>query len=567
MDTQILLTPSVVVILLLVFIYYRIWYHRFKQYSFWPQPPVSLLWGHWNVMHKAIQACPAGASSDIAFGRIWETLGRPPAFILDLRPVGSVLCVVCNHEMAEQSAQPSKKFPYGLGKPPVMKTMSALIGRGSIITSNGLEWKNLRRRYTQAFALPHLIRLLPVILDKVGNFLQNIEEYAVSSEEFRLGDICNRVTYDIISKIMAPRYVAHRALRSPSLDAVLLGESSDNIADQLRQREIFRIYHQLVATYRNTEEESFLIDPRVKWRRRRMATQLDVLIQEAIKYRFSHSRSRVANHTIEGNLDGVILMSLVGVEELTQEILNSTCDQVKTFLFAGHDTTSTLLQWALYELSRTPRVLHSLRTELDEVLGHDTGTEVLYNCLTTQGASIFGKMPYLSAIIKETLRLHPPGATARMAVTGSGVFLQFPDGRTLCVDDFVVYNCLSIIHRDGDVYGESSNDFIPERWLCKKNTSALPASTWRPFERGPRSCLGQELANIEARVILACAARKYDFFKVGLGETMVDASGAPILHENGQYRAVEDVYNTRELTFKPIDGMRMTVQPALALDH
>jgi hypothetical protein len=56
----------------------------------------------------------------------------------------------------------------------------------------------------------------------------------------------------------------------------------------------------------------------------------------------------------------------------------------------------------------------------------------------------------------------------------------------------------------------------------KQEGKQIPPSAWRPFERGPRNCIGQELANIEARVILACVVRKYAFEKVGAGQRLVD---------------------------------------------
>jgi cytochrome P450 len=77
-----------------------------------------------------------------------------------------------------------------------------------------------------------------------------------------------------------------------------------------------------------------------------------------------------------------------------------------------------------------------------------------------------------------------------------------------------VFNCVTSIHRDPQIYGETANEFVPERWLHGA-AEAIPASAWRPFERGPRNCIGQELANIEARVVIALVARRYDFSKVG----------------------------------------------------
>jgi cytochrome P450 len=70
-----------------------------------------------------------------------------------------------------------------------------------------------------------------------------------------------------------------------------------------------------------------------------------------------------------------------------------------------------------------------------------------------------------------------------------------------------------MIQRDPDVYGDTADDFVPERWLDDA-ASEIPASAWRAFERGPRNCIGQELAGLESRVVVALVARRYDFVKV-----------------------------------------------------
>lgn len=79
-----------------------------------------------------------------------------------------------------------------------MKHLVDLIGHGPIITLEEMEWKVLRKRFNPGFAFPHLIGLLPVILDRVGRFMDRLDNLAQSGDVFRLGDLCNSVTYEII---------------------------------------------------------------------------------------------------------------------------------------------------------------------------------------------------------------------------------------------------------------------------------------------------------------------------------------------------------------------------------
>ncbi|KAI9927471.1 hypothetical protein AWENTII_006288 [Aspergillus wentii] len=75
--------------------------------------------------------------------------------------------------------------------------------------------------------------------------------------------------------------------------------------------------------------------------------------------------------------------------------------------------------------------------------------------------------------------------------------------------------------------------------------------------------MGQELANIETLVILACVARRYDWEKVGLGAIERDGPDEPTSKVNGQYEVESEVYNTLEISSKPVDGMRMRVKLAV----
>jgi cytochrome P450 len=64
-------------------------------------------------------------------------------------------------------------------------------------------------------------------------------------------------------------------------------------------------------------------------------------------------------------------------------------------------------------------------------------------------------------------------------------------------------------------WGPTACDFLPDRWFSPEIKDILAAGAFRTFERGPRACIGQELAMIEIKVILALICREFDFEKVG----------------------------------------------------
>lgn len=102
--------------------------------------------------------------------------------------------------------------------------------------------------------------------------------------------------------------------------------------------------------------------------------------------------------------------------------------------------------------------------------------------------------------------------TARKTEPGAGLTVHTPTGE-YPLEGVNVYNCAIMTQRDPEVYGDTANYFMPERWL-NETAEKIPASAWRAFERGPRKCIGQELANLEARIVVALVARRYEFSKV-----------------------------------------------------
>ncbi|KAF4760690.1 hypothetical protein HAV15_005318 [Penicillium sp. str.  len=425
---------------------------------------------------------------------MYHGLGKPALFLVDLRPVSHPMCVICDHDAAEQISKSSKLFQYSAPKSHISRSYSDMMGPLSIVLAENEEWKSLRKQ------------------KKTQLFLMKLDHYASTNEDFPLDELCTNLTFDIIGAV--------------TMDIDLhaqLGEEN--------QSAIVRLFRKLGSTYRSGHGGWKLLLP---LQRKLISRQLGAHIKEHIKEKFegqstSHNPSR-----------SVLALSLVETHELTPEYL-ATMDILRTSSDSAH-------------------VLRRVCLELDEIFGTDSHPTHIRAQILEHGEIVLQRMIYTSAVIKEILRLYPPAATARFSNPNTGLSVRLPDGQDMCLDGLMLYNCQSIIQRDQAVYGDKSDQFIPQRWL--ETGSIIPASAWRPFERGPRNCIGQELANIEALVILACATRRYDWEKVGLGSIKRDDSGAPIEKENGQYEVQSELYNTLEITSKPVDGMRMRVKIA-----
>lgn len=387
------------------------------------------------------------------------------------------------------------------------------------------------------FAPQHLLTTLPIILDKAQFFLGHLDRLAGTGEEFSLDELCTNLTFDIIGAVTMGQ----------DLKAQVPGQQS----------ELLTLFMGISAQYKGRDGPSL---PGTNWRRNLkrwwLARKIEVLMKDVV--RAEHARVTSTGGERERAARNVLGLSLQGTEELTPELLQQTSDNLRVFMFAGHDTTSILMQWALYELARSPRARAALHAELDALFGGSTAADpraIGARLLAPGGAELLGQMTYATAVIKETLRLHPPAASVRMTAPGTDFRLVLPPGgegegeqqqqREVCPDGTIMYLNAFIIQRDRAVWGETADEFVPERWLG--DTSWMPAGAWRPFERGPRSCIGLELANIEAKVILALVARRYDFVKVGIGEFELDGEGRPVLDEKGSYKTKSVLFSVSSL--------------------
>lgn len=159
-------------------------------------------------------------------------------------------------------------------------------------------------------------------------------------------------------------------------------------------------------------------------------------------------------------------------------------DECLTIFVAGHETTAVALTWAWYLLLSHPAILTKLTTEIKSTIGD---APITYPDLE--------RLPYLTQVVKETLRFYPPApGFGRTPTSGFAVGeQQFQRGETLIVSIYTV-------HHQAEFYPEP-DEFRPERFA--PDAPQPPRYAYIPFGAGPRTCIGNAFAMLELQVVLA----------------------------------------------------------------
>jgi len=191
----------------------------------------------------------------------------------------------------------------------------------------------------------------------------------------------------------------------------------------------------------------------------------------------------------DANRTDILSLMMAARDENGQPMTNEELrDELMTLLFAGHETTATALAWAFYWIHTLPSVRQKLLQELDSLGENPDPMEIF-------------RLPYLSAVCQETLRIYP--------VT----MLTFPREVLTPVElmghqlepGTVVFGSIYLTHRREDLYPEPLQ-FKPERFLERQ----FSPYEYLPFGGGSRRCIGLALAQLEMKLVLATILRDFD---------------------------------------------------------
>ncbi|ORZ25556.1 cytochrome P450 [Absidia repens] len=177
-------------------------------------------------------------------------------------------------------------------------------------------------------------------------------------------------------------------------------------------------------------------------------------------------------------------------------------DTIMNFIIAGRDTTAQTLSWLLYNVMLHPEVeeklVQEIRTHVPEELEQDS--PALYEAIKD--------MKYAYAVLYETLRLHPSVPVNQKQALKDDIL---PDGTPLKSGDVFIWSTYSL-GRNKEIWGDDAKEFKPERWFTEEGDLKRESQgKWPAFHAGPRVCLGQNLATLEALVAVCVLLKRYKF--------------------------------------------------------
>ncbi|OEL35257.1 Cytochrome P450 709B2 [Dichanthelium oligosanthes] len=361
-------------------------------------------------------------------------------------------------------------------KPDPGPTIMALLGMGLVFTE-GEDWVRHRRVVNPAFAMDKLKMMTVAMSACAGEVIRAWEARAAGGEvTVEVGQQFTELTADVIS---------HTAFGSSYRQGKEVF---------LAQRELQHIAFAAINSVRIPGME--YAPTKANVRRWQLERTVRGTLMAIIDERLAAAREARGYGT---DLLGLMLEANAGGDGGGKRVMSmdEIVDECKTFFFAGHDTTAHLLTWAMFLLGTHPEWQHQLR---EEVLRECGGAEMPLH------GDALNKLKLVTMVLYETLRLY--GAVnmiARVPTADADLCgVKVPRGTILTIP-------IAMLHRDEEVWGTDAGEFDPLRFRDGVGKAAAHPSALLSFSFGPRSCIGQDFAMLEAKATLALILRRFAF--------------------------------------------------------
>lgn len=414
-----------------------------------------------------------------AFARLRERHGD----IVRLQ-VGPMIIHVLGHPDHVRHVLVSNEANYAKGQG--YRKIRLLIGNG-LFVSEGQLWQRQRRLMQPPFTAKAVPAFIDVMIDSTRAMLRRWEELRAKQAPFEMNLEMVRITMSIVGRTMLGFDLAQD---SRDVSRALL-----DVLDYVGKASVALIDIPLwLPTRRNARFKHS------------MAT-LHAVVDKILAHYAQHP---------EAEADNLLAKLMTARDPETGEGMSKAQlrDEIITIFLAGHETTALLLTWTWYLLSQSPEVERKFHQELDTVLGGRPPT-----------AADLPNLTYTRMIVEETLRLYPPVWSFPRDAKGDDVIAGYhiPAGSMVLISPYLV-------HRHPDIWDDPER-FDPERFSTER-FQRQQRNAFIPFGAGPRTCIGNHFALLEAQVVLATIGQRFRPRPIP-GQTIEPSSVATFRPRNG----------------------------------
>jgi cytochrome P450 len=376
----------------------------------------------------------------------------------------------------------------GYVKSPNYRGIKLVVGEG-LLTSEGEHWRRQRKLTQPAF---HRDRLAGFGKTMVDDTMHTVDRWSK-----RVGQ-----TIDVHDEMMRLtfRIVGH------TLFSVNLDDDADRIGVAVTEA----IHHANDYVASPVRVPSWVPTP-ANARFKRALAVMDDVVQRIIE---EHRRGEPK--------DDVLSMLMAARDEETKDAMSDRQlrDEILTIVLAGHETTANLLAWTLYLLSKHPDVERRVHREVTDVVGDRRAT-----------LADLSKLTFTTHVLEESMRLYPPAWSFERQATEDDVVAGYEvkAGTIVALSPY-------LLHRHPR-HWDNPEGFDPERFSPERS-AGRPRYAYLPFGAGPRTCIGNGFAMMEAQLLLATLVQKH---------RLVLVSGPPVELEP-------------MVTLRPKGGIRMIIE-------
>ncbi|KAK0369863.1 cytochrome P450 oxidoreductase, partial [Colletotrichum costaricense] len=360
-----------------------------------------------------------------------------------------------------------------------------------------------RRFYTNAYSMTSLVNYEPYVDDCGALFSQRLSEFAKAGSTVDIGHWFQCFAFDAVAMMTYGK-------RLGFLDR---GEDIAQVIDNINKS---LVYSSLTGIFPSVH---MYIAPLVTGITKRlgMGAKMMYVIDFTAQTIEEERASPKTVIEVKGAEDG----AAVGETFLTKFLAKHSSNPTEftnwhlligcaSNVFAGSDTTGISISAIVYHLLKSPDALAKLREEIADF----TSRGELSQAPSFKESQ---KMPYLQAVIKEALRVHPAvGLPLERIVPEGGATIGerfFPAGSVVGINSWVH-------HRNTAIFGDDAEKFNPDRWLIENEERiSVMNRNWMPFGLGSRTCLGKNVSILEMSKLIPRLIRDFDFKLEGAAAT------------------------------------------------